>query len=107
METSRKYNSLKERNIIVDEEQLKGLVMLHDNFDSDWQRSDEPHGTLVFDWPKLPTAEELAEEAKEAKIVELIAKPSRTTKESNQLIDLLANKLGYELPESKQITAIS
>ena len=47
--------------------------------------------------------EELEREAQEARIKELVAKSSRTSAENSQLINLLASKLGYELPKKKAL----
>ena len=43
-----KYSNLKDRQARVAIEEAKGLVMLQDNFDPDWKRGDEPHGTMIF-----------------------------------------------------------
>ncbi len=66
-----------------------------------------PANAQIKQIPYEVSDEQLAQEAQEAKVIELVAKPIRTTSESNQLIDLLASKLGYELSESKQITPVA
>jgi len=48
MEVQVKYSDLEDRQIKVAENEAKGLRMLHDDFDPDWQASDEPHGTMTF-----------------------------------------------------------
>ena len=62
-------------------------------------------GVLIGKEPYEVSSEELEREAQEAKINELVAKSSRTSAENSQLIDLLASKLGYELPKEKVIKA--
>ena len=59
------------------------------------------NGFLITREPYEVSDEELAQEAQEARIVKLVAKSSRTSAENSQLIDLLASKLGYELPKEK------
>jgi len=61
------------------------------------------NGFLITREPYEVSDEELAQEAQEARIVKLVAKLSRTSAEDSQLIDLLASKLGYELPKKKII----
>ena len=48
MEISVTYTDLKDRDIKGKEQEAKGLRMLHDNFDVDWQSGDEPHGTMII-----------------------------------------------------------
>ena len=48
MEIEVKYSGLEDRQVKVDENEAKGFRMLHDNFDLDWKRGDEPHGTMIF-----------------------------------------------------------
>ena len=47
-ETSIIYTNLKDRAEKVEEQESKGLRMLHDDFDADWEPGDEPHGTMTF-----------------------------------------------------------
>lgn len=57
------YADLTERQQRIAEAEGLGYELLHDNFDSDWKRGDEPHGTLVFtDTPTPPTDEQLYQE---------------------------------------------
>ena len=51
----------------------------------------------------VPTDEELEEEARVAKLEELVSKPIRTNEENTQMLDLLAAKEGIELPLSKRL----
>ncbi|GAI79076.1 unnamed protein product [marine sediment metagenome] len=48
MEYTEHYDNMTERNSLCDVAHNNGLRMLHDNFDEDWQRGDEPHGMLTF-----------------------------------------------------------
>lgn len=48
MEVTEKYANLVERQSQIALRAGQGLRMLHDDFDSDWKRGDEPHGTLTF-----------------------------------------------------------
>ena len=48
MELQVHYNNLTQRQTSVKEQEAKGLRMLHDDFDADWQRGDEPHGIMTF-----------------------------------------------------------
>ncbi len=48
MEVSVAYTDLKDRAIKVKVQEAKGLVMLHDNFDTTWKPDSEPHGTMIF-----------------------------------------------------------
>lgn len=58
-------------------------------------------GKLVEKEPYKVSDEELEREAQEIRIKELIAKSSRTSAENSQLINLLAGRLGYELPKKR------
>ena len=42
------YTNLIDRQIKVEEQEAKGLKMLHDDFDADWKSGDEPHGIMTF-----------------------------------------------------------
>jgi len=48
MEIKVKYNGLNDRQIKIMEQEANKLRMLHDDFDADWKRGDEPHGTMTF-----------------------------------------------------------
>ena len=48
MELQVYYNNLTQRQTSIKEQEAKGLRMLHDDFDTDWQRGDEPHGIMTF-----------------------------------------------------------
>jgi hypothetical protein len=48
MELTEKYKDLAERKAKIDLREGQGLRMLFDNFDADWKRGDEPHGTMTF-----------------------------------------------------------
>ena len=48
MELQVHYNNLTQRQTNVKEQEAKGLRMLHDDFDADWKRGDEPHGIITF-----------------------------------------------------------
>ena len=48
MRTEVKYSGLRDRQVKISEQEAKDLRMLHDDFDSDWQTGDEPHGTMTF-----------------------------------------------------------
>ena len=48
MEYKYKYKNLAERTARIAEAEGLNYRMLQDNFDSDWQRGKEPHGTLIF-----------------------------------------------------------
>ncbi len=48
MEISIHYSNLVDRRAKVKEQKVKGLRMLHDTFDVDWQPGKEPHGTMIF-----------------------------------------------------------
>ena len=48
MEIRIKYTGLEDRQIKVKKQEAKGLRMLFDNFDPDWESGDEPYGTMTF-----------------------------------------------------------
>lgn len=48
MEYTEHYNNMTERNNLCDIAHSNGFRMLHDNFDPDWKRGEEPRGELVF-----------------------------------------------------------
>ena len=60
MEHEYYYDGLTERAQKVEEAESITLVMLHDNFDADWQHGQEPRGVMIFTEPVPPTQEELA-----------------------------------------------
>ncbi len=79
MEYIEHYDDEKQRESLCDIANNKGYRMLHDNFDSDWKRGDEIHGTLTFTDVQAPQAEptrDLANEVDElkAKVASLEAK---------------------------------
>lgn len=57
------YDNLLKRRQLISEAEANGYAMLHDDFDSDWEKDTEPHGTLTFDEPTPKAAEELYWEA--------------------------------------------
>lgn len=48
MEYEYRYKDLDERKIKVAEAEGLGYHMLHDNFDKDWKRGEEPRGVMIF-----------------------------------------------------------
>lgn len=48
MEYTEHYDNMTERNNLCNLAVNKGFRMLHDDFDADWERGDEPYGTLTF-----------------------------------------------------------
>lgn len=48
MDHSEHYDNLEQRNLICKDYESRGFRMLHDNYDDDWKKDDEPHGTLIF-----------------------------------------------------------
>ena len=58
-------------------------------------------GKLVNKEPYEVSDEQLEQEARQAKIKELLDKPIRTNAENARLIDLLAAHQGFSLPVSK------
>ena len=48
MEYTEHYDDMEQRNNLCDIAEGNGFRMLHDDFDEDWKRGDEPHGTLTF-----------------------------------------------------------
>lgn len=55
MEKNYSYKNLIERQVKVVEAEGEGLRMISDTFDSDWNKGDEPHGTMVFTDVHPPT----------------------------------------------------
>ena len=48
MEIKQHYDNLAERQTIIAHWEGLGYRMLHDDFDPDWKRGDEPRGTMTF-----------------------------------------------------------
>ena len=72
------YNGLVDRQAKVAENEALGYRMLHDDFDPDWQRGDEPHGTLTFTDEPAPQAEPVMDLA--TKVSELEARVEKLEK---------------------------
>jgi hypothetical protein len=53
--------------------------MVHDDFDSDWKPSDEPHGTLIFSDEPRPVEATLDVIGKLKELESKIAKMERST----------------------------
>lgn len=71
MQVTESYSNLKERKVKVDKREAEGLRMLHDDFDPDWKRGDEPHGTLTFTdepTPSVPLSRDPLAEIDELKV---------------------------------------
>lgn len=60
-------------------------------------------GKLVNKEPYEVSDEQLEQEARQAKIKELLDKPIRTNAENTRLIDLLAAHQGFSLPAGKNV----
>jgi len=56
MEYTEHYDNMEQRNSLCDIASSNGFRMLHDNFDADWKRGDEPHGILTFTDEPSPIA---------------------------------------------------
>ncbi|GAI49635.1 unnamed protein product [marine sediment metagenome] len=56
MEYTEHYEGMEQRNNLCDIANSNGFRMLHDDFDEDWKRGDEPHGTLTFTDEPAPQA---------------------------------------------------
>lgn len=48
MDIEIEYSGKEERLLKVKEQESNGLRMVSDTFDSDWERGEEPRGTMVF-----------------------------------------------------------
>ena len=48
MEYTEHYDNMEQNDSLCAIANKNGFRMLHDDFDPDWQRGDEPHGTLTF-----------------------------------------------------------
>ncbi len=60
-------------------------------------------GKLIKQEPYEVSDEQLEQEARQAKIKDLLDKPVRTNAENTRLIDLLASHQGFNLPASKNV----
>lgn len=60
-------------------------------------------GKLIKQEPYEVSDEQLEQEARQAKIKELLDKPMRTNAENARLIDLLAARQGFSLPAGKNV----
>ena len=56
MEYTEHYDNMEQRNSLCSIAEGNKFRMLHDNFDADWKRGDEPHGTLIFTDEPTPQA---------------------------------------------------
>ena len=64
MEYTEHYDNWTERNNLCDIANGNGYRMLHDNFDEDWKRGGEPHGTMIF--TDGPTKQSIIEPVRDA-----------------------------------------
>lgn len=48
MEYTEHYDNMEQRNSLCSVAASNGFRCIHDTFDEDWQKGDEPHGTLTF-----------------------------------------------------------
>lgn len=48
MEYTEHYDNLEHRELICKDYASRGLRNIHDTFDPDWEKGDEPHGMLTF-----------------------------------------------------------
>ncbi|MBA7589743.1 hypothetical protein ES708_31832 [subsurface metagenome] len=78
MEYTEHYDNMAERNNLCSNANSNGFRMLYDNFDPDWQRGDEPHGTLTFTDEPAPIAEPVKDLA--TKVSKLEARVSKLEK---------------------------
>ncbi|MBA7625506.1 hypothetical protein ES703_32936 [subsurface metagenome] len=58
MTYTKHYEDMKQRNNLCSIATSNGFRMLHDDFDPDWERGDEPHGSLTFTDEPAPQAPE-------------------------------------------------
>ena len=58
MEYTEHYEDMEQRNLICEDYASQSLRCIHDTFDEDWKRGDEPHGTLIFTDVKPPAVSE-------------------------------------------------
>ncbi len=55
MEKTFVYSNKEERQSQIKIAEKQGLILLHDNFDSNWKSGKEPRGNLIFtDTPPFP-----------------------------------------------------
>ncbi len=59
-EVKQHYDNLAERQTIVAHWEDQDYRMLHDDFDPDWKRGEEPHGTMTFTNEPEPVAPDTA-----------------------------------------------
>ena len=61
------YKNLIERQTQIAKAESKSYRMLHDTFDANWKRRDEPHGVMIFTdiIPEPPLPEPVRDLAKE------------------------------------------
>lgn len=59
-EVKQHYDNLAKRQTIITYWEALGYRMLHDDFDSDWKRGDEPHGVMTFTNEPEPVAPDTA-----------------------------------------------
>ncbi len=79
-EVKQGYTGLEARAEVIKHWEALGYRMLHDDFDADWKRGDEPHGTMTFtNEPEpviiIPEARDL-----EAAIASLLARVAKLEK---------------------------
>lgn len=58
MEYTEHYENMDERNALCATAVSNGFRNIHDTFDEDWKRGDEPHGTLIFTDEPAPVTPE-------------------------------------------------
>lgn len=99
MEYQEHYDNMEQRNTLCDTATSKGFRMLHDNFDEDWQRGDEPHGTLTFTDEPPEQAPEPEPSELELRVAEIERKMivSEPTGDEVKILNLVYN------PTSKEI----
>lgn len=78
MEYTEHYDNMEERNALCSTAEGNGFRMLHDNFDKDWKRGDEPHGMLTFTDEPSPEPEPVIDLA--TKVSELEARVDKLEK---------------------------
>jgi len=94
MEIKERYNNWQERQEIVKRMEVRGLRLLHDDYDPDWKRGDEPRGTLIFTDempPPDPVALEWYRMEKRAGKILRKKKERRTPEEMDELLEILAH----------------
>lgn len=88
MEYREHYDNMEQRELICQDYAKRGLRCLYDNFDEDWKRGDEPHGTMIFT-DVMPPVEPEPEPVRdlEAEIDELKAGQKEMKAQLKALID--------------------